>query len=148
IERARLVLGEDAQARRVLQAEMDRAVIVILVRTLGLFGRKIGAEIAIEAAARTAGHPLEAPAHAFLERLELFERRARHRGEIGVAGIEMHDGALEIVRPERAALAGGVPIGVEHQVIDDELRAAAEEIREPYLALGTGEAVVLDSLPR
>src|SRR6185437_9352650 len=143
---AGLILGEDTETRCVLHAEMDRAVIVILVRRLGLLGREIDAEIPIEAARRAARHPFEAPAHTLFESLELVERRARHGGEIRIAGVEMDNRALEIIRPERAAFARRVPIGVKHQMIDDELRAAAEEIREPHLALGTGEAVVLDAL--
>jgi hypothetical protein len=37
---------------------------------------------------------------------------------------------------------------MEHQVVDDELGPAAEEIGEPDFARGAGKAVVLDSLPR
>ena len=63
--------------------------------------------------------------------------------------IEMHDAALEIVGPERAALAAGLPVRTEHEVIDDELALAAEQVREGRLAVLAVEHVSrLDLFPR
>ena len=54
-----------------------------------------------------------------LEGLELGERRARDRDEGDVALREVDDDAVEVVGPERAALAAGLPLGREHEVVDD-----------------------------
>src|SRR5580658_3238487 len=43
---------------------------------------------------------------------------------------EMDRDAIEIVGPERARLARFLPLGSEHEVIDDQLRAPVEEIGE------------------
>jgi len=51
------------------------------------------------------------------------------------------------VGEERAALAAFLPARIEHEVIDDELPAAVEEIAEGYAALGADEDVV-DTLLR
>jgi hypothetical protein len=48
----------------------------------------------------------------------------------------MNDDAIEIVGPERAALAAFLPVGTQHEVIDDELAAAGEEIGERLRAIG------------
>jgi len=45
--------------------------------------------------------------------------------------------------------ASGVPIRVEHEVIDDELACAFEQLRQSLLAAGSLEHVILvDTLPR
>jgi hypothetical protein len=44
--------------------------------------------------------------------------------------LEVLPGAVDVVGLERAARAGGVPIGVIHQVMDDELAAPLEEVGE------------------
>src|SRR5256885_5078199 len=95
------------------------------------------------------GDPFEPPAHAFLERLELGERRARDRDEARVAVIEVDAEAVEIVRPERAVLAALVPVGREHEVIDDELAPAVEELGQRLRACRPVEDVLLlHLLPR
>src|SRR5712692_9586016 len=55
----------------------------------------------------------------------------------------MSDVAVEIVRPERAALAPLSPVRTEHEVIDDQLAAALEEIGQSLLAAGDVEDIVL-----
>ena len=43
---------------------------------------------------------------------------------------QMGGDAVEVVGPERAALAADVPFGREHEVVDDELASIAEELRQ------------------
>src|SRR5262249_14116193 len=101
----------------------------------------------VERAVGAAGDPFEGPAHAALERLDLGQRGARHRHDVGVAGAQMDADALEIVSPERAALAGRLPVRMEHEVVDDELRLAAEELAQLHLAGRPVEDIVLDPDP-
>jgi len=92
------------------------------------------------------GQPLEAPAHAALEGLELFERRAGDRYEAHVAVIEVDAETVEIVRPEGAVLAALVPVRGEHEVIDDELAPAVEKLGQSLPALRPVEDVLLVDL--
>src|SRR4051794_39457331 len=45
-----------------------------------------------------------------------------------VAVCEMDADAVEIVRPEGAMRAAGLPVGTEHEVVDDELTSTIEQI--------------------
>jgi hypothetical protein len=47
--------------------------------------------------------------------------------------------ALAVVGVERAADASFLPIGAEHEVVDDQLTLAPEEVRERLRAVGTFE---------
>src|SRR5258705_869304 len=71
--------------------------------------------------------PLEAPAHALLVGVYLGQGRARNGAKCHIAMIEMDRDAIEIIGPERALLAPFLPIGSEHEVIDDQLGAPVEE---------------------
>ena len=63
--------------------------------------------------------------------------------------IEMDDRRIVVVGPESAALAAGLPVRAEHEVIDDELAAAAEQFAEGDAALFALEHIIgLDFLPR
>src|SRR5882762_3830979 len=55
----------------------------------------------------------------------------------------MGNDSLDIVRPERAALAPNVPIRLVHEVIYDELAAAAKEVRQSLSAVLAFEYVLL-----
>src|SRR6202022_4167906 len=77
----------------------------------------------------------ERPPHATLEGLELAQRRARDGDQDDVARGEVHDAALEIVGPERAALAPLLPVGREHEMVDNQLRASGEQVAERDLAV-------------
>src|SRR5262249_53402179 len=106
------------------------------------------AEIEVEVAARRR-HPAEGPAHALPVGLELGKRAARDGHESRVARRQMHVDAVEIVGPERAAGATLVPVRTEHEVLNDELTASAEEVGERDRSLGRLEYVgLVDSLPR
>src|SRR5262245_27244597 len=58
----------------------------------------------------------------------------------------MHDDAVEVVGPERTVRAPRAPAGVVHEVVDDELAAAVEEVGQALLAAGPLEDVGLGHL--
>src|SRR2546429_9842611 len=61
----------------------------------------------------------------------------------------MRSDAVEVVGPEGAAAAADLPVRTVHEVVDDELAALAEEIREHFLAiLALEDVFLLDPLPR
>jgi len=68
------------------------------------------------------------PAHAPLEFFDLGERRARDHDEGHVALRKMDHPAVEMIGQERTARAAFFPVGAEHEVIDDQLALAAEQI--------------------
>jgi hypothetical protein len=51
--------------------------------------------------------------------------------------------AVDVVGLERTAVAARFPIGVKHQMMDDELTASIEQVGERHLALGRVEDIVL-----
>jgi hypothetical protein len=61
---------------------------------------------------------------------QLLERRLRDAKHRHVAGSEMGKHAVEAIGDRRACRAAGFPLGPEHEVVDDELRAAVEEFRQ------------------
>ena len=105
-------------------------------------------EVGVEVAAER-GRPGEAPAHPPLVRLQLRERRPRHRPEHDVMVGQVDDEAVEAVRDRRAGRTPCRVVGAEHEVVDEELRAPSEEIGQRGAALVGLEAVLLvDSNPR
>jgi len=56
---------------------------------------------------------------------------------------EVHDEAVETVRDRRTGRAAGGVVGPEHEMVEEELRAPSEEIREGRCALVGLEAVLL-----
>src|SRR5689334_6518141 len=61
---------------------------------------------------------------------------------------EMNVDAVEVVCPEGAALAAGLPVGAEHEVIDHQLRASSEQVCQRFPSVGSLEDVILrDALP-
>src|SRR5919199_518013 len=57
--------------------------------------------------------------------------------------LEVDDEAVESVRDRRAGRAAGGVLGAEHEVVDEELGAAAEQVGEGRVPLVGLEAVVL-----
>ena len=55
-------------------------------------------------------------------------RRARSTSRVAELELQVRHDAIVAIGPERTALAAGVPIGVKHEMVDDELRAAAKQI--------------------
>jgi len=130
--------GEHADAGRLGYRKAADSVVVVRLLPLELLGGDgdvvVGVEVRVEGR-----HPLDAPAHAPPVGLERRERRARDEDQAGVPMVEVHDDAVEVVHPERAALAALLPARVEHEVLDDELAAPLEEIRERLAAAGAVE---------
>jgi hypothetical protein len=77
--------------------------------------------------------------------LELLERRARDEHERRVAGVQVC-GMREVVDDERAAGAAGVLVRAEHEVVEEQLPPAVEEVGEPLLAVRSVEDVLLVDL--
>jgi hypothetical protein len=62
---------------------------------------------------------------------------------------QVHGEPVEAVRNRRAGRAAGGVIGAEHEVVDEELRAPAEEVRQRGAALVGLEAIrLVDPHPR
>src|SRR6266542_1077650 len=99
-------------------------------------------EVSVEIAA-VRRDPLELPAHAFLERLDLRQRRPRDHHHRDVAGCQVWERAVNMVGHERAAWTAFLPIRSEHEVVNDQLAASGEQLGERYLAPRRIEVVVL-----
>ena len=79
----------------------------------------------------------------------LHVRCARDCDEADIAMLQMNPDEIEVVSPERAMRASRIPFRIEHEVIDDQLARAAEELRQSFLAVRSFERVLLlDALPR
>ena len=62
--------------------------------------------------------------------------------------VQMHAKSGEAVRAQRTVRAAGFVVGMKHEVIDDELTASREKIRERLTAIGSVEGIILgDTLP-
>jgi hypothetical protein len=72
-------------------------------------------------------HPRKRPAHAFLVRIDLGNRCTRDTDKRRVARSEMLEGG-DVVCEEGARRTAGVPGGIEHEVVDDELAIGTEEV--------------------
>jgi hypothetical protein len=60
----------------------------------------------------------------------------------------MHDYAVEAVGPVRADRAPRSPLGAEHEVVDDELRASGEQLgQRPFAVLGIEDVLLVDGHP-
>jgi hypothetical protein len=139
---ARRILEEDADALALHVADLLGAVVV-----LGLLGER-DAVVDVEVGVRRRV-PREAPPHPLPVRGELRVGRERDGDHRDVARLQVDDVRVEVVGPERAALAAGVPARIEHEVVDDELAAAGEELRQRASSVRPLEDVLLlDALPR
>src|ERR1022692_358697 len=140
VEPGAVITGWRAQVRRA-EVVLDGAGLPLL---LGVRGLEVVVEVGAEGR-----RPGEAPVHPPLVRLQFRERGPRHRAERDVVIREMDDRAIEAISDRRAGRAPCGVVGSEHEVIDEQLRASAEEISEGGCA-GVGfEAVLLfDSDPR
>ena len=64
-------------------------------------------------------------------------------GEGDVAVGQVHRNAVEGVGPERAARAALGPVGSEHEVVDEQLAAAVEQLAQRAGTVSPVEAIVL-----
>src|SRR5665811_253405 len=85
-------------------------------------------EILVECAA-AGGEPRQAPPHPFPVRQQLFQRSARDDGEGCVALVQQVDGANLAGRAGTAG-AAGVPVGMEHEMLDNELPPPLEQVEK------------------
>src|SRR2546425_4939101 len=105
-------------------------------------------EVEVEVAAER-GRPGKRPAHPPLVRLQLRERRPRHRRKRDVVVGQVDDEAVEPVRDRRAGWTPRRVVGPEHEVVDEELRAPSEEVYQRGAPLVGLESVLLvDPDPR
>ena len=121
------VLVEDADTWRFLAGELLHRVVVVHLALRHLLLRERHVEVSVEVAA-VGRHPIEPPAHPFLERLDLGQRRSRNHHHGDVACRQVRKGAVDMVGHERAARAALLPIRSEHEVVDNQLAASGEEI--------------------
>jgi len=127
-------LAEAADARllpcgRLAQATLlERSLVPVVV----LHGRDrcilSDMEVIVKVAAIGAV-PGEIPSHALLVRRDLRDGSSRHADESGIARIDVLK-AGKGVAGEGAGRAARVPVWSEHEVIDDELAPANEQVRE------------------
>src|SRR6185503_12782529 len=83
------------------------------------------------------------PAHAAAETRDLGERRARDRDHRRVARGKMRHHAVGVVGHVGAALAARLPARRQHELLHDELRAAAEQVGERGTAVRPVEDIRL-----
>ena len=101
--------------------ELGLGPVVVRSRPDGLVDRD--AEVVVEVAA-VRRVPGDVPAPLRLVPLQLLQRRPRHHGVAGVAGVEVVEEARRhLVGAGGAARAALLPVGVEHEVVDDQLAA-------------------------
>jgi hypothetical protein len=90
--------------------------------------------------------PRDLPAHPLAVGLDLLDRGLRHEDERGVARVEVGEVA-DVVGDHRAAVAArrrpAVYARREHEVVDDQLAAAVEQVEQARPATGPLEHIVL-----
>src|SRR5258708_20934649 len=145
IDNPALVAVEDTNALPILAARTGVRIVVKRRSVLELFGGEGGVQVKVEIAPK-GRHPLEAPAHALFERLYFGERGARNGNQGRVAMVQVRVQSIEIVSPERAMRATFIPIRVKHEMVDDELAAALEELGQHLLAAWAGKRILLFNL--
>src|SRR3989454_1275293 len=142
------VLVEHAEALAVRDPGVAVRVVVEHRAALDFIRRERHVVVVVEVGV-PGRHPLEAPSHAPLERLDLGERGARDGDERHIAVVQVHAGGIVVIGPERAVPAALVPLWGEHEVIDDQLAAAGEQVGQRLLPVHAVERVGLfDALPR
>src|SRR5258707_12282883 len=144
---SRLVFCKKAEAGRFFAGVAGGAEVV------GIAGRQLflgegDAEVPVEGGVVRRG-PGKAPAHPLLEGFDLWQGRARNRGERYIALRNVHNRAGESVVNHRATRAALGPVGAEHEVVNSQLAAAVEKIGKRFLSAGTVEDIILfDANPR
>src|SRR6516165_3180553 len=62
--------------------------------------------------------------------------------------VQVDDRTVEAVGPTRTVRTSRIPVSMEHEMIDDQLTPAIEQLRQSLFAIGTVELVfLLDRLP-
>src|SRR5262245_15228288 len=145
---ARVVLEEDAVAGEILKTRLDVAEVVVAAPGRDLLGREGDVEVVVEV--RAVGRdPAKAPSHPRAHGLDLVDGGARHHDVAQIVVLEVHEQARDMIDLERAAHALRDLAGSHHEVLDEELAPAVEQIGEADLALRRVEDVLLlDPDPR
>src|ERR687892_1411533 len=117
--RARGYLGDRPLAAAQLPRRLAPVVVFDASLALLLLGEP-DAEVEVEVAAER-GRPGDRPPHPPLVRLQLRERRPRHRRKRDVVVGQVDDEAVEPVRDRRAGRTPRRVVGPEHEVVDEEL---------------------------
>src|SRR5882762_3450941 len=135
-------LIEDACTWSFLAPKLDHVVVVwdFPFRHLLLGERDV--VVAIEVAPERR-HPLEAPAHTLLERLDLGQWRSRNHNQRNVAIRQMNQTSVKMIGHKRAAWAAFFPSRTEHEVVHNQLASAVEEFGERLLSVRTIEHILL-----
>jgi hypothetical protein len=86
-------------------------------------------------------NPRESPAHLLLVVLEVLQRGDRLTNEGNVAAVQVGDDTVEMIGDQGASGASPALVGepesiAKHEVIDEELRAPSEEVRQRGAAYG------------
>jgi hypothetical protein len=107
---------------------------------------KVEVEIEVAAVRRHVG---ELPPHAALVRGELLDRRAGDRHQRDVACVQVRERAVEPVGEPGAAGTGLLVRRAEHELVDQELPPAVEQLGQRRLpVLGVEAVLFLDEDPR
>src|SRR5882724_3023671 len=127
-----------------LRVEHVAATLIIILDAAGALLRlgDRGVEIEVEVAAERRC-PGKRPRQPPLIRLQLRQRRPRHRPEHHVMVGQVNSEAVESVRDRRARRTPRHVVGPEHEVVDEELRAPSEEVLERGVPFIGVEAVLL-----
>src|SRR5262245_23265831 len=143
---------EDTHALPLRLGLVDVPVVVIGAVSTLLLGEG-DPEVVVEVAPER-GNPRESPAHLPLVALEVLQRGDRRTNESDVVAVQVGNDGVEVIGDEGASgtspALGGQPESVaEHEVIDQQLRAPAEEVRQRGAAfVGLESVLLVDPNPR
>src|SRR6202023_1497421 len=132
IDISHVILEKYALARKILDARRPfggRPEIVDRPARGNLVRREGHVEIVIEVGA-IGRNPREFPAHALAYHFDLLDGRARNDRVGHIVIVEMSENALNVIDLEGAANALRLRAGTHHEVLDEELAAAIEELRQ------------------
>src|SRR5580704_1512175 len=143
---AAFILQENAETWKlfayVSTVGRDRSEVVVDLPLVDLLLRERDVEVEVEIAAE-GRDPFEVPAHARLVRENLGERCARDGYDRHVVVGEVLSRSVDVLGLEGAAGTGGIPFGRVHQMMDNQLAAAVEEVWERLAALFGFERIAL-----
>src|SRR5664279_6348175 len=142
------VLVKNTEARTFLRRKIHRPEVVRALPCLELVLRERHPIVVVEIAS-IRRHPWEAPSHALFEGLDFRQSCPRNRGERRIPLRQVDPHSVEIVGDERAARAAFLPSRTEHEMIDNQLAAAVEQLSQRLLSMRTLKNILfLDLLPR